>query len=105
MTSFESTSTGFAPAHRAMWMSTIRQSLERSVPIATDDMFSDLLAELDRIPVDRSRRGPAQAEPAFVAARRDAARVARLAGYVELLNDALDRGRNSLGAGASPQVA
>ena len=78
------------PSHRAMWLSTIRTSLERSVPIASDDSFDDLLDLLDAIPAGRAAAAPGKRAPASLA-RRDAALEAQLSGHVDRLATAVRR--------------
>jgi hypothetical protein len=90
-----------ARIREAMWMKTIRASLERSIPAPTDGRFDDLLARLDRIPgiADRRRDAPAAREAGDRLARRDAALEARLSGYVDLMAGML-RGRARSGCAA-----
>jgi hypothetical protein len=83
MTTTEANDVGLARSHRAMWVNTIRESLERSVPIASDDSFDDLLAQLDAIPAGRTDHTVIADErvPATLA-RRDAELEAHLSAQV-----------------------
>lgn len=88
--------------HRAMWLKTIRTSLEHIVPIASDDSFDDLLAQLDAIPAGRAAAVADKAAPASLA-QRDAALEAQLSGHVDRLTTAFHRVRTRLATpGASP---
>lgn len=86
MTTTEANDVGLARSHRAMWMNTIRESLERSVPVASDDSFDDLLAQLDAIPAGPIKRAATPDERALASlARRDAALEAHLASHIDRL--------------------
>ena len=96
---------GRDPAHRAMWLNTIRSSLERSVPIASDHSFDDLLAQLDAIPAGHAAARADKVPPASLA-RRDAALEAQLSGHVDRLATAVRQFRARLATpGASPYPA
>lgn len=49
MTTTNANDVGLARTHRAMWIATLRHSLEHSVPMVSNDSFDDLLAQLDAI--------------------------------------------------------
>lgn len=90
-------------AHRAMWLNTIRTSLEHIVPIASDDSFDDLLAQLDAIPSGHAAASETRTTASL--ARRDAALEAHLSGHVDRLATAFRRVRARLatpGAGPCP---
>jgi hypothetical protein len=96
---------GRDPSHRAMWLNTIRTSLERSVPIASDDSFDDLLALLDAMPAGHAAAAPGKRVAASLA-RRDAALEAQLSGHVDRLATAVRRFRARLPTpGTSPYPA
>lgn len=92
---------GRDPAHRAMWLNTIHAGLERVVPIASDDSFDDLLAQLDTIPSGHAAAPEMRTTTSL--ARRDAALEAQLAGHAHRLATAVRRFRAQLATpGASP---
>jgi len=100
MTTADGNGVGISHAHRAMWMDTIRDSLERSVPIASDDIFDDLLAQLDEIPSGPSSSHAATPDKraTMSLARRDAALETHLSGYVDLLAKVFGRLRGQFAA-------
>ncbi len=92
MSRFDNYGDRSASSHRAMWMSTIRETLERTVPLVADDTFDDLLAQLDDIPsVTRGEIASASNRSSAASVRRDAALELRLSGYVDLVTEMLSR--------------
>lgn len=88
-----------APAQRAMWMTTIRHSLDVSIPIILDDNFDDLLARLEEATV--GARIAAAAPDRMVSASlasRDAALATRLSGYIHWLAGSVRRTHAPLAA-------
>lgn len=92
MTTTEANDIGLARTHRATWMTIIRQSLERSVPLASDNSFDDLLEQLDAIPA-RPIKGAATPDGRALAslAQRDAALEAHLSSHIGRLAKAFGR--------------
>lgn len=75
-----------APARCAMWLKTVRDSLDASIPIILDDDFDDLLARLEDTTV--GARIAAAASGSMITASlasRDAALETRLSGYIDWL--------------------
>lgn len=92
MTTTEANDVGLARTHRAMWMTTIRQSLERSLPLVSDNSFDDLLAHLDAIPSRPAKHAATPDERALASlAKRDAALEAQLSSHVGRLAKAFGR--------------
>ena len=88
-------------AHRAMWLNTIRTSLEHIVPIASDDSFDDLLTQLDAIPSGHAAASETRSTVSL--AQRDAALEAQLSGHADRLATAVRRFRARLATpGTSP---
>lgn len=79
-------------AHRTMWLNTIRASLEHIVPMASDDSFDDLLAQLDAVPAGRAVATADKQAPTSLA-WRDAALEAQLSDHVDRLTTAFHRFR------------
>lgn len=95
-------SPALAPAHSAMWMKTIRYSLDVSIPIILDDDFDDLLARLED--TTAGARIAAAAPDRMVSASlasRDAALETRLSGYIDWLGGSFGRTHVPLAAAQS----